>query len=121
MERTVVLVSCHVHDAGAVLGSAIGRLLPMAPWVVIGRLGGFVRGTFRFLLPPLPRASHWRKMAGRRARRTGRLLRVKCNAVWVDFRGIVVILSELLWSCCFRGAVGLPGWCGVHWVASVVK
>ena len=57
----------------------------------------------------------------RRARRTGRLLRVKCNAVWVDFRGIVVILSELLWSCCFRGAVGLPGWCGVHWVASVVK
>ena len=53
MKPAVVSASCHPPKAGAVLGVTNGCLLPMAAWVPLGRLGGFVRGTFRFLLPPL--------------------------------------------------------------------
>ena len=47
MKPAVVSASCHPPKAGAVLGFTNGCLLPMAAWVVVGRLGGFVRGTFR--------------------------------------------------------------------------
>ena len=53
MKPAVVSASCHPPKAGAVLGFTNGCLLPMAAWVPLGPLGGFVRGTFRFLLPPL--------------------------------------------------------------------
>ena len=53
VKPAVVSASCHPPKAGAVLGFTNGYLLPMAAWVVVGRLGGFVRGTFRFLLAPL--------------------------------------------------------------------
>ena len=49
MTPAVVSASCHPPKAGAVLGFTSGCLLPMAAWVLLGRLGGFVRGTFRFL------------------------------------------------------------------------
>ena len=57
MKPAVVSASCHPPKAGAVLGFTSGCLLPMAAWVLLGRLGGFVRGTFRFgriLRPLLP-------------------------------------------------------------------
>ena len=49
----MVSASCHPPKAGAVLGVPMAHIVPMAAWVLVGRLGGFVRGTFRFLLPPL--------------------------------------------------------------------
>ena len=55
MTPAVVSASCHPPKAGAVLGVTNGCLLPMAPWVALGPWLGFVRGTFRFLLPPLPK------------------------------------------------------------------
>ena len=56
MKPAVVSASCHPPKAGAVLGVTNGCLLPMAPWVALGPWLGFVRGTFRFLLPPLQTA-----------------------------------------------------------------
>ena len=68
----------------------------------------------------------WAKVAlvgwtGRQARCTGRLLRANCNDVGVGFRPPVVVLCGFLWSCCFMGAVGLHGGCGVHWVGPAAK
>ena len=57
MTPAVVSASCHPPKAGAVLGVPMASLVPMAAWVPLGRLGGFVRGTFRFLLPPLLRVN----------------------------------------------------------------
>ena len=60
MERPVVPLSRHARDHGAVLGSVIGRLVPMAAWVALGPWLGFVRGPFRLrkplLLPVTPGA-----------------------------------------------------------------
>ena len=49
----VVPLSWYPRDYGAVLGITTAYLVPMAAWVALGPWLGFVRGTFRFLLPPL--------------------------------------------------------------------
>ena len=49
----VVSASCHVHDAGAVLGVPMAYLVPMAAWVALGPWLGFVRGPFRLRKPLL--------------------------------------------------------------------
>ena len=61
MERPVVPLSRYARDHGAVLGSVIGRLVPMAAWVAFGPWLGFVRGPFRLRkpLPPLVWGWDW--------------------------------------------------------------
>ena len=57
MERPVVPLSRYARDHGAVLGSVIGRLVPMAAWVAFDAWLGFVRGPFRLRKPLLPPAT----------------------------------------------------------------
>ena len=54
MERPVVPLSRYARDYDAVLGSVIGRLVPMAAWVALGAWLGFVRGPFRLSIPKPP-------------------------------------------------------------------
>ena len=44
----VVPLSRYTRDYGAVLGITTAYLVPMAAWVPLGRLGGFVRGYLSF-------------------------------------------------------------------------
>ena len=53
MERPVVPLSRYARDYDAVLGSVIGRLVPMAAWVAFDAWLGFVRGPFRLRKPLL--------------------------------------------------------------------